>query len=330
MILESSEGEMVGTSTGSHAGAGLRFEVVNGWGELPEGYHFKEASSVAVDAADNVHVFCRGELPVIVFDRHGRFLRAWGQGVFKHPHAITIAGDGSIWLVDDGAHCLYKYSPDGKLLLTLGLPGVSAAAQSGHPFNQPTHVAIDATGDLIVTDGYSNSRVHRFDAAGKLRFSWGTPGTGPGCFNIPHCVVVDAGGTVFVADRENHRIQRFDARGQYLGQWTNLHRPNCLTRDSSREGYFFVAESGTGLTINARVPNIGNCVSILTPQGDIVGRIGETLGGEAPGQFLAAHGLAVDSCGDLYVAEVTFSVRGRHETPPRELRSLQKFRRVAG
>jgi DNA-binding beta-propeller fold protein YncE len=307
------------------------FEVVEGWGKLPAGYHFKEASSVAVDAQDNIYVFCRGEYPVIVFDREGNFLRAWGKGMFTRAHSVIIGPDEAIWLVDDAAHVIYKCSADGIVLMTLGTPGQGAPPQSGKPFNQPTHLAIDPrTGDLYVTDGYGNSCVHKFDPAGRHLFSWGEGGSNPGCFNIPHCVITDPAGTVFVADRENYRIQRFDAEGGYLGQWTNLYRPNCLARDPNREGFYFVAQGGTGLTINAGVPNIGQRVSILSPQGDIIGHIGEPFGGEKPGQFLAAHGVAVDSHGDLYVAEVTFSVKGRHETPPRELRSLQKFRRGDG
>lgn len=307
------------------------FEVVEGWGKLPAGYQFKECSSVAVDAQDNIYVFCRGEHPVIVFDREGNFRRAWGKGMFTRAHSVIIGPDEAIWLVDDAGHAIYKCTPDGTVLMTLGTPGKAAPPQGGEPFNQPTHLAIDPrTGDLYISDGYGNSRVHKFDPAGRHLFSWGEPGTGPGCFNIPHCVIIDPARTIFVADRENHRIQRFDAEGRYLGQWNNLYRPNSLARDPHREGYFFVAEGGTGLTINAGVPNIGRRVSILSSQGDIIGHIGEPFGGEKPGQFLAAHGVAVDSHGDLYVAEVTFSVKGRHETPPRELRSLQKFRRVDG
>ena len=310
---------------------GPHFMVVEGWGQLPTGYHFKESSSVAVDAQDNIYVFCRGEHPVIVFDREGNFLRAWGKGMFTRAHSVIIGPDEAIWLVDDAGHAIYKCSADGKVLMTLGTPGQGAPPQSGKPFNQPTHLAIDPrTGDLYITDGYGNSCVHKFDPAGRHLCSWGEGGTDPGCFNIPHCVIMDPAGTVFVADRENHRIQRFDAEGRYLGQWTNLYRPNCLARDPRREGFFFVAQGGTGLTINAGVPNIGQRVSILSPQGDIIGHIGEPFGGEKPGQFLAAHGVAVDSHGDLYVAEVAFSVKGRHENPPRELRSLQKFRRVDG
>ncbi len=308
-----------------------QYAVVEGWGKLPPGYHFQEASSVAVDAKDNVYVFCRGEHPVIVFDREGNFLRSWGEGMFKRPHSVIIGPEEEIWLVDDAGHAIYKCTPAGKVVLTLGTPGTPAPRQSGTPFNQPTHLAIDPnTADLYVTDGYGNSRVHKFDPAGRHLLSWGAPGTDPGCFNIPHCLITDPAGAVFVADRENHRIQRFDSQGHYLGQWNNLHRPNSITRDFRREGYFFVAEAGTGLTINAAVPNIGNRVSILSPQGDLVGRIGEPFGGEKAGEFLAAHGLALDSRGNLYVAEVTYSVRGRHEKPTRELRSLQKFIRIGG
>jgi len=305
------------------------FKVVEGWGKLPPGYRYMECSDVAVDSKDNVHVFCRGEHPLIVFNREGNFLRSWGEGLFTRAHAVTIGPEDEVWLVDDAGHAIHKCTPEGKVLLTLGTPGKGAERQSGKAFNQPTKVAVcPRTGDIYITDGYGNSRVHKFDPSGRYLFSWGEPGTDPGCFNLPHAVVADPAGTVFVADRENHRIQRFDAEGHYLGQWNNLHRPNGIVRDSRHECYFYVAEGPTGLTINATVPYIGNRVSILSPQGDLVGRIAEAFGGEKPGQFIAPHGIAVDSQGAIYVAEVTYSVKGRHENPPREIRSLQKFARA--
>jgi len=301
------------------------YRAVDAWGQLPSGYQYQECSDVAVDSKDNVYVFCRGEHPVIVYDRDGNFLRSWGAGLFKRAHAVTIGPEDAVWVVDDSGHAVYKCTPEGKILLTLGTPGKGADRQSGKPFCQPTKVGVCArTGNIFVTDGYGNSRVHKFDPAGRHLLSWGEPGTDPGCFNLPHAVVIDPAGTVFVADRENHRIQFFDSGGRYVGQWNNLHRPNGLAWDGR---VFYVAEGPTGLTINATVPYIGNRVSILSPQGDLVGRIGEAFGGEGLGQFVAPHGIAVDSHGDIYVAEVTFSVKGRHETPPREIRSLQKFTR---
>ena len=307
----------------------LSFTPVDGWEKLPPGYRFLEVADVAVDSKDNVYVFCRGEHPLIVFDREGNFLRSWGEGLLTRAHSVTIGPENEVWLVDDAGHAIHKCTPDGKVLMTLGTQGKGAERQSGRPFNMPTKVAVcPGAGNLFISDGYGNSRVHKFDPSGRHLFSWGEPGTDPGHFNIPHGILLDAAGTVFVADRENHRIQRFDAEGHYLGQWNNLHRPNSIVRDSRREGYFYIAEGPTGLTINATVPFIGNRVSILSPQGDLVGRIGDAFGGEEPGQFVGPHGVAIDSHGDLYVAELTFSVKGRHEKPPREIRSLQKFRRM--
>ena len=271
----------------------VQYTVAEGWGRLPPGVRYQECSDVAVDSKDNVYVFCRGEHPMIVFDRDGNFLRAWGAGCFTRPHAVTIGPEDAVWVVDDSGHAVYKCTLKGKILLTLGTPGKGAERQSGQPFCQPTKVGVcDRTGNIFVTDGYGNSRVHKFDPAGRHLRSWGEPGTDPGCFNLPHAVVIDQAGTVLVADRENHRIQRFDSNGRYLGQWNNLHRPNGLACDGR---FFYVAEGPTGLTINATVPYIGNRVSLLSPQGELVGRIGDAFGGEGPGQFIAPHGVAVDS-----------------------------------
>ena len=181
--------------------------------------------------------------------------------------------------------------------------------------------------DLYISDGYGNSRVHKYDPRGRYLFSWGEPGTDPGCFNLPHNIVTDAEGLVYVADRENHRVQIFDGGGRYLSQWNNLHRPCGLFAARRNGAVFYVGELGAGLAVNAGVPNIGNRVSILSVKGKLVARIGDRFGGEAPGQFVAPHGVATDSRGDVYVAEVSYTVKGRHENPPREIRSLQKFAR---
>jgi len=175
----------------------MGYEPVVGWGTLPEGWSFVEATAVAVDADDNVWVFNRGAHPVIVFDRNGTFKRSWGEGLIRRAHGITIGPDGTIWLTDDLHHTVRQFTPEGKLLLTLGDPDRPSAAHGGKPFNRPTHVAISPrTGDVYVSDGYGNSRVHKYDPKGRPIKSWGEPGTDPGCFNIPHNIATDAGGRV--------------------------------------------------------------------------------------------------------------------------------------
>ena len=307
----------------------VTYRPVVGWGRLPEGWSFVEATSVAIDARDDVWVFNRGAHPVILFDRDGNFVRAWGEGQFRRPHGIMLGPDGTLWLTDDGHHTIRQFTPEGKLLLTLGDPDRPAAPHGGKPFNRPTHVALcPRTGDVYVSDGYGNSRVHKYDPKGRHLFSWGEPGTDPGCFNVPHNIATDADGLVYVADRENHRVQIFDAKGRYLAQWNNLHRPCGLFADRRQGDVFYIGELGTDLPVNAQVPGIGNRVTILSSKGELVGRVGDRFGGEAPGQFVAPHGVATDSRGALYVAEVSWTRKGSKEQPPREIRSLQKFERV--
>jgi len=244
-----------------------------GWGTLPDGWSFVEATAVAVDAQDNVWVFNRGAHPVIVFDREGAFKRSWGEGVIRRAHGITIGPDGTIWLTDDLHHTVRQFTSAGKLLLTIGDPDTPSTAHGGKPFNRPTHVAISPrTGDVYVSDGYGNSRVHKYDPTGRLLKSWGAPGTDPGCFNIPHNIATDAGGRVYVADRENSRVQVFDEDGTYLDQWKNLHRPCGLAADARLGDLFFVGELPSHLPVNQAVPNIGARVSVLSIKGDLVER----------------------------------------------------------
>ncbi|TMQ19865.1 MAG: hypothetical protein E6K82_18320 [Candidatus Rokuibacteriota bacterium] len=303
----------------------MGYRAVEGWGRLPDGWSFVEATSVAVDGSDNVWVFNRGQHPVIVFDRDGKFLRSWGEGLIRRAHGIGIGPDGTVWLTDDLHHTIRQFTPAGKLLLTLGDPDQPSTLHGGKPFNRPTHSAVcPKTGDVYISDGYGNSRVHKFDPKGRPLLSWGEPGTDPGCFNIPHNIATDAAGLVYVADRENSRVQIFDRGGQYLGQWNNLHRPCGLGADP-RTDAFYVGELPTHLPVNEKVPNIGARVSILSIKGELIARVGGPFAGEKPGEFVAPHGVAVDSRGDFYVAEVAWTAQGSKETPPREIRSLQKF-----
>jgi DNA-binding beta-propeller fold protein YncE len=305
------------------------YEVQDNWGRLPDGWSYLEVSGVAADRQDRLYVFNRGKHPVIVLDRDGAFLGSWGEGMFTRPHAATMAPDDTLWLVDDGDHTVRHCALDGKVLLTIGTPNQPAAKWSGLPFNRPTHVALAADGSLYITDGYGNTRVHRFTESGRHLGSWGEPGTDPGQFNLPHNVGVDRQGRVYVADRENFRVQIFDAGGRYITQWNNLYRPCGLFVDrQGDQDRIYVGELCSSVGVSEGIRNLGARLQVFTPAGERVARIGAPLPGSGPGEFVAPHTVVVDSRGDVYVGEVSFTIRGRQLTPPRELRSLQKLVRV--
>ena len=181
----------------------INYQPVEGWAKLPEGWRFKECAGVAVDSRDRVYVFSRGEHPVMVFDREGNFLTSWGEGLFDIPHGITVAPDDSIYCVDNGDHTVRKLTNEGELLMTLGREDHPPPRWSGASFNQPTHLAVSPkTGDLYISDGYGNSRIHKYNPEGQHILSWGTPGIDPGQFVIPHNIAVDEEDNVYVADRE--------------------------------------------------------------------------------------------------------------------------------
>ncbi len=295
------------------------YEVQDNFGKLPDGWSYLEVSGVAVDRQDRVYVFNRGKHPMIVLDRDGKFLGSWGEGMFTRPHAATMAPDDTLWLVDDGDHTIRHCSLDGKVLLTIGTPNQPAPKWSGAPFNRPTHVALAADGSLYITDGYGNTRVHRFTADGRHLGSWGEPGTDPGQFNLPHNVGVDRKGRVYVADRENFRVQIFDSGGRFVAQWNNLYRPCGLHVDrQGDEDRIYVGELCSSIGVSEGIQNLGARLA----------RIGAPLPGSGPGEFVAPHTVTVDSRGDVYVGEVSYTIRGKSLVPPRELRSLQKFVRV--
>ncbi len=308
-----------------------RYELVEDWAKLPPGWSFREVGAVGTDANDNVYVFNRGEHPMMVFDRNGNFLRSWGEGVFPRAHGLHVAPDDTLWLTDDGDHSVRHCTLDGKVLLTLGVPGKPTPYMSGEPFHRCTHTALAPNGDLYVSDGYGNSRVHKFSPGGKLLMSWGGPGTDPGEFNIIHNITCDGDGWVYVADRENHRVQVFDGNGRYETQWNNLHRPCGLFMPRGRCPVCYIGELGPGMPVNRDMPNLGPRLSIVDNTGKRIARIGALHPGLEAGAFLAPHGICVDTRGDIYVGEVSWTnwTTSFPDTPrPAEIRSLQKFRKV--
>ena len=300
-------------------GGGFKFEVVEGWGKLPEGIRLgADIPGVATDAQDRVYVFNRSEHPVVVFESDGRFLGTWGENTFLgRPHNITITPDGMVWCTDDKDHTVRKFTLEGKLLQTLGTPnqpsdtgyimdsGLTANLKAAGPFNRPTRVAVAPSGELYISDGYGNSRIHRFTAAGELIQSWGEAGVGPGQFNLPHFVWVHTDGRVFLCDRENSRIQIFSPTGEHLGIWNIRGRPQSMSID--KENHVFISSrfwmAGTrtmaGTIMSESVPS---SVGVFDLEGNQLARWGEANYGEMD-SFVSAHGMCLDSRGDMYVVE---------------------------
>jgi hypothetical protein len=309
-----------------------RFRVEENWGKLPDGWSLNEVGSVGIDRHDNVYVFTRGEHPMIVFDREGNFLRSWGEGLFVRPHGVFMAPDDTMYLTDDGDHTVRKCTLDGKVLMTIGNPQKPSPYMSGAAFNRCTHTALSPENDIYVSDGYGNARVHKFAPDGKHILSWGASGTEPGQFNLPHNICCDGDGWVYVADRENHRVQVFDKNGKYETQWNNLHRPSAIyMTPGQRCPVCYIGECGPVMGVNRKAPNLGPRLSIVDHEGKLLARIGDIHAGNNPGQFISPHGLAVDSHGDLYVGEVSVTAWPNlypDVPPPRNLRSLQKLTRL--
>ncbi len=308
------------------------YRVCENWAKLPPGVVLGDVAAVGIDARDRVYVFNRSDRPMLVFDREGNFLKSWGEGVFPHPHGVSMGPDDTIWCTDDFDHTARKCTLDGKVLLEIGIPGRPQPFMSGRPFNRCTHTALSPAGDVYITDGYGNACVHKYSGSGKYLMSWGRSGMGPGEFNLPHNVVCDADGWVYVADRENHRIQVFDGNGRYETEWRNIHRPNGLFMPPGKCPVCYVAEIGPYWSFNRGAPNLGPRVSVLDHQGKVLARLGQDpTAGNEPGKFIGPHSLMTDSRGDLYVAEVAATAWPSlfpDTKRPAVLRSIQKFIKV--
>ena len=309
------------------------------WGDLPQGWDLVDVAGVAVDDRDRVFVYNRGPRPMIVLDRDGRLLGSWGEDFVTRAHGIHRGPDGNLYLTDEGDHTVRKVTPEGEVLLEIGTAGRPAARWSGEPFHRCTHTATSPDGDIYVSDGYGNARVHKFAPDGSYLFSWGRSGVGDGEFSLPHNIACDAEGWVYVADRENHRVQVFDGAGRYETQWNRVHRPSALHlagfhTTAGPEPLCYVGEIGTPLDFQRGAPGLGPRIGIYTPNGELRARLGtEPTPGTRAGQFVSPHGICVDSRGDIYVGEVAHTgwpnVFGPDVPRPRPLRALQKLVRTA-
>jgi DNA-binding beta-propeller fold protein YncE len=313
------------------------YEADDRWAQWPAGWDHAEAVAVAAEG-DRVYVFNRGACPVLVFRRDGTFVKSWGEGLFTRPHGLFVGPEGAVYCTDDCGHTVRKFTPDGELLLTLGTAGQPSDTgatsmdyrtirRAGPPFHYPTNLAVSPEGDLYVSDGYGNARVHKFSPDGRLLFSWGEPGDGPGQFHLPHGIAVDRHGTVYVADRENSRVQLFTPDGNFVAAWTDVARPCQVFIDAADSVY--VAELGFRVAMwpgtTAPAGATGGRVSVFDRQGKLRARWGGGNYPGAPGDFLAPHGIWVDDRGTIYVAEVVLAAGGQADPASHDCHTLQRF-----
>jgi len=283
------------------------YELDPRWPERPADVQWGDMSGIAVSDKDEIYLFTRANPPIQVYDRHGKFLRAFGQGLIGSAHYIRLDAQGNVWVADVKDHVVLQLTPEGKLLRTLGTRGEPGCDQTH--FDKPTDMAITPDGQVFVADGYGNSRIVHFDKQGKFVKQWGKLGIGPGEFSLPHSIAIDSQGRLYVCDRNNARVQVFDQQGKLLDEWRNLLVPWGVWVTKNDEiwvcGSSPMAWRQTDELLSC--PPKDQVLMKFSPAGKLLqlwtlpyGKEGDTR----PGEVSWLHAVAVDSQGCLYVGDI--------------------------
>jgi hypothetical protein len=263
------------------------YQVVENWATFPEGVAgWSPATGVDIDSNGNIYVFHRNEsMPIMAFDKNGKFLRAWGQGMFKTTHFLRTDREGNVWVTDRGDHQVFKFNAGGKLLMTLGRKGVVGENESTDAFNGVADLVIAKNGDIFIADGEStNTRIVKYSKDGKFVSWWGGMGTEPGKFDEPHSIAIDQAGRLYVGDRRNKRIQVFDQAGKFLTQWNHLGTPwgvyvkgdRLYVVDGTEANCLFIVSTKDGKILE-RVDGLKNATAVTVDANDAI-YIGEVNG----------------------------------------------------
>ncbi|MFP6769378.1 MAG: peptidyl-alpha-hydroxyglycine alpha-amidating lyase family protein [Planctomycetaceae bacterium] len=283
------------------------YHVDPSWPKRPDGLNWDHVPGMFVDKSQQVWIFTRTSPPIQIFTTDGRFVRSCGTGVIGKPHQLKLDHQGNVWVADQGNHCVMKLTPEGKPLLVLGTRG--EFGDDEHHMNNPTDMVVSPQGDIFVSDGYGNNRVLHFNAKGRFVKMWGKLGVGPGEFSLPHAIAMDSKGRIYVADRNNARVQVFSQAGKFLDQWRNILVPwgFCVT---ARDEIWVCGSGPMGWRKEDVVLGVPPTSQVLV-KFSTAGRVLEYVvvpkgedGKEQPGQLNWVHSIAVDSKGNLYCGDI--------------------------
>ncbi|CAN5561269.1 peptidyl-alpha-hydroxyglycine alpha-amidating lyase family protein [soil metagenome] len=302
-----------------------KYELVKDWPQLPAGYVLSQVTGIGVDTSQNIFLFHRtgrqwtepfpdsliSANTVLLLNRQtGKLLESWGANLFIMPHGLTVDKDNNVWLTDVALHQVFKFSHDGKLLITLGI--AKTPGNDSLHFNLPTDVAVAKDGSFYVSDGYGNSRIVKFSREGKYLFAWGKRGDGPGEFHTPHAIDLDAAGNVYVADRDNNRIGEFDANGTFLKEWKNSEAVQLYSLAvDKKDNQLFAIDY---LTIGEIIIKGSDILQFDTAL-HLSNRFGRS--GLYAGPKCRYHDIAVDDEGSIYVGDILVN-------------TIQKFKKIKG
>lgn len=302
--------------TGNHThqlpAATPRYFLEQGWPQLSFGYRLSQPSGIGIDTSQNIFVFNRtgrkwdepfpdtliSRDAILMLDRQsGKILNSWGSGMFIMPHGLTVDNQNNVWVTDVSLQEVFKFSHDGKLLMKIGI--TREAGSDSLRFDRPTDVAVAKDGSFYVSDGYNNSRVVKFSAEGKYLFEWGTKGNKPGQFNLPHAIDLDNNGNVYVADRQNNRIQVFDPNGKFIKEFRDKKFENLYSvAIDKKTQHLFAIDYLVVLKYFVKGSNIMEYDS----SGHLITRFGRATSTDAPlNQY---HDIVVDNDGSIYVCDL--------------------------